>query len=621
MINRASILDDTAERALTHETARLDAAGRGEIDAAHFDGNTFCDFVEAHFHDVPKRGAAPQPFRFRDWQRDQWRQLLRVEGGELAHSTIGLNWPRRHGKSQQGGYYDLARCLCYPNQVVVIQGNSADQGAETVFEWILNTLSWSPCFGAIKRGRRPVSGVFHADPAFREMAPKLTWSVVGDSIHFSNGSVIRVASFSESSSYGKRISVYHNTELCRAPNRSVFDVGASSTGDSWCGVTLVDSNMGDEDQLVCQIARSATLTEGSAAMAPGATRDPSTIVSYIAYDSLADCTAQGLAPWLEEAWLRSRMVVMTPGEFRRNHLNRATGAGESVFAAPLVRLARTTEVVSRLICDVVVGSRGESWTSREALAAIRRRYSADVMIGFGLDRSEGGPRSDNTCCALWGMARDRQRTLGEATPLYDDRGEVVDMVDADARVVFPLALAVIPAASEGEIKRFIRRAAELYGDPWSLRFERYQAMDLSRWAEDHGFDRVALTSLTDATKHDHVRRWCELLATERMILPARAAGGAALLLEEIPRYAELPKKAGQVSSRFPKYGGRRGVRRLDLRGDGDLQECLVKDDMVEASFQAIAGLLGDQNETEGGFVFTGEVNHRDTETQSEGVRT
>ena len=568
-------------------TRKTDGATREQMRGQrHFTGDDFIRFVEAYFLDQGKSVGKPEPFRFTKWQKRAWRRFLQVDKhGVLLATTLMQNYPRRFSKSQLFAYYDLARALRYPNQLIVIQANSEDQAAETAFRWITNTIKWSLCFGSIPSSRHgqianfcPAAG----DPL--GIDDIVTIEVSKTSVTFSNGSVIMVQPFSEATTYGKKISVYHNTELCKTTNETVFDAGASSTGDAWCGVTLIDSNMGDEENRVCKLTRAAQ----EAVETKGKRGDPSTVCEYVTFDTVDECIASGMAPWLERAWLISRQIQMAPHEFRRNHLNKPTGAGDPAFSEVLVRRAfGFTE-------------QPESMEHRDALDAIRQLLSPrtsqpnfnaleklfaghSIQVGVGLDRSMGTRNSDNTVLSVVGCGV-LPALVDQKIPIFDERGEVAGHFPAEPRVFFPLWTEVIPFGADQIIKDRMYELCDdgFYGIAFSTCFEAYQAKDLATWAENEGFDKVSVLHITDVTRANQVAFFNKLLVTGRFVGPRQWYGEAALLHAETLRYSELSGEG-----RFPKYGAKPGWLNLPREEDGDPVRTRVKDDALEAVFAAL----------------------------------
>lgn len=562
------------------------AAGVADIRAAHFDAGWFIDFVEAHFWDKSKDSPSFGPVVCADFQREQLGALMVVDAaGRLASLAWVVSWPRRHGKTQWCGYYEIARCLRYPNQVCVIQGASEEHADEAAFARLVETIRESPCFiGEHKRTQDSFSAVFHA----REMAPAtkdapaslrdfrldipdgVTVDVLDGLLRFSNGSVIR--SVSAKARFGVRISCYRATDLHTAKTDEAFLAGKGSTGDSWCGLAVIDSTQGDAEQIVAL----ATEAGKAAAVTMGKEGDPSIAVSHVYYEDLRDACERGPS-WLTAAFVRSQAALMTPSAFTRNHLNKATGAGEVVFPAALLRMARETKWSDRLCQERWAGAPG-SYTPRAVYRAMRREFRGHgLRVGLGLDRSSGRAGRDRTVVVASALGVD-PALVGKTAPVFDENGAEIDRFEMDATVVLVLAVVTVPGAGKGQIRRVIRQLVRLYGEP-AMAFEEYQARDLHEWAEEQGYE-ATLEHMSDKAKHAHVLAITELLTTGRLALPGGEGGmrgGAGLLNVELSRYAETDGKGA-----VPKYGGPVGRTPLALAGHAPEQE-RVKDDTVEAA--------------------------------------
>ena len=562
--------------------------------ARHFTGDWFLDFCRVHFFHTPKDSAVAEPFEALDWQRRAWRDLLAIDdSGALRYGVIAVNWPRRHGKSQIAAMYDLTRCLFYGGQLVVIQGNSEEQGADTVMRWITSIIRLSPCFDAVDLGGGRLRAMFapKSRSAFAQI-PAVEIEVVGGEVRFGNGSLIQVRASNIASAYGRRISVYHNTEACVATGDDVYHAGASSTGDAWCGVTILDSNMGAEGGLVDRVTTAAL----RAADTDGAEGDPYARASYIRYDDLQDAVEHSLAPWLTAGFLRSRSTQMTAGEFLRNHCNHRGGAGSPAFSGSAITAARS----ARPWCAQLLGSVDphSAWTTRGAYRQIRKSFvGASVRVGYGLDRAMGVTRGDRTVFAVWGVGVDPD-LVGEPVTIYDDSGAEAGEGLADPRVYFPLAVELIDSSSASAVKRAVRKAQRLYGDPAGFALEQYQARDLADWAENEGLDGVQLRALTDGAKAAMTTRLSALFMERRVALSSARLGASHAMEIELRHYDEIPRQ-----SRFPGYGARPFSATV-LMAPGRMEDLRLKDDITEASLWAIEA-LADADQDENGGLYVG----------------
>lgn len=532
--------------------ATIVAAVRGESAPAtaasapsrHFTIDEFVAWVEASCWNLGKDNHWA-PFRFTNWQREEWRNLLAIKpDGTLDALTWMLCWPRRHGKSQVAGFYDIKRCLDYNDQLVVICANSADQSEETVFKLITDTLLNSP----------PLKRLVDADKII--LGAK-------DVFFTATGSRILCIPHSEASAYGKAIHVAHNTELCKARTDAVYQVLASSTGDKWCGVVICDSNVGDESNAVVRLLGLAGVRFLAGAIERGPPEDPSIRASYVGYDSIDDAVAGG-PPWIARTWLESRRLQMTAGEFRRNHLNIPSSGAEVCFPLALVQRAACDEI------PAIVGM--------AELNAIRDRYHNRALhIGGGLDRATGlSAKSDRTIWTVVG-AGCCPDLIGKTMPLFDDAGNPVAEVPADPWEYVVLRQFEVPLSMDKPIKDAIERDRKVFGRFTKITLESYQARDIYDWCCNKGFD-AEIVSMTWQAKAQLVRMMLELLATDRL----RFSAANVLLYYELLNYRE------DLSSATPSYEGpKRTIRAAGPDGDADLT---IKDDALESAMWAIWGL-------------------------------
>jgi len=587
--------DEAIEQAdtLSSLTGGAQAEGASAADLAgtrHFTAERFCDWVESHLCDLAKDTGRPEKIVLTGWQRREMAHLLALDDrGMLLASVLGFNWPRRYWKSGGAAAYDLARALAYPKQNIVIQGNSEDQGSETAFAWIANYLRWSPAFAAEITSRTSAHGTYSPNLG-RSLAGEgaVDWRLIDNCVWLGNESIIRVAPASERSTYGRRISVYHNTEACRALDENTYQAGASSTGDAWCGAAILDSNMGEEGNIVCRTQRAAQL----AIETHGAQGDPAARVSYIAFDSIDEAVGSGMAPWLSERFLRSRAAAMPPSEFRRNHLNQPVGAGSPAFSPQLLAIAAgkcDAETEHRARCAEIRGLLG-AVTPRLAYRQIRKMFrGGELRVGLGLDRSLGTQRGDATVLSAWGVGT-AEWLVDKTLPVYDQAGELVDERPADPSVFVALGCWLIAGAHKRIILGAIDDICGLYGMPWAAALEQYQAADLADDLRGAGFDRVSCPALTDGRKCAMVTRAHQLLATERLIVAAPTFGLCERRYEEWKRYSELEADGRERSARMPRYGATKARVAIRPAPDAAAEHITIKDDTVEADLWAIEAL-------------------------------
>lgn len=588
-----------AERSRQRDPKHSALSAQAAAMLRHFDGDEFFAFVEAHLYGPSAEASAWSPIRAMDWQREEITPLMLLDAaGRLACPTWIWSWPRRHGKTQWSGNYLVTRCLAYPLQICVVEANSEDQAADTAFFWVLSTLRNSPCFALRGEGRsRAEARKFRFTPNSKAAGPPGWWSrikpvdvtIADREVRFGNGSVIRLVTSSEASSYGGKLSVYLRTELWSAMQTGSFDGRSGSTGDAWCGLTIVDSTQGQEGGLLDRMTRDGKLARATG----GKEGDPAIAVTHVSYRDIEDACANNKASWLSLAWLRSIARRMPWPTFKRNHLNLATGAGSEVFPAALVRAASETPW-SSLLCTRTPAGWSGAFTSRKDWRALRRMFrGAELRIGLGLDRAMGVVRGDRTVAVVVAKGVDESR-LGELRVERDEDGVVE--YERDPSVYLVLAVVAIPRGSGPAIKKLVRMVHRLYGDP-ALRFEQYQAKDLRDWAESAGYDDARACAMTAQAKAQHVLRTGELLHDGRLALPAPGAQGrgwSAVLNAELVRYAEIEGEGA-----VPKYGAEKGDVDIDIDGRG-VRPVRVKDDAAEALFWGVDGVWESDPDDDGG---------------------
>jgi hypothetical protein len=585
-----------AERSRQRDPKHSALSGQAAAMLRHFDGHEFFAFVEAHLYSPSAEASAWSPVKALKWQRDEISPLMLLDAaGRLACPTWIWSWPRRHGKTQWSGNYLLTRCLAYPLQICVVEANSEDQAADTAFFWVLSTIRNSTCFTLRGEGRSRAEARkfrFAPNPKVKGWWSKLKpieVTIADREVRFSNGSVIRLVTSSEASSYGGKLSVYLRTELWSATQTGSFDGRSGSTGDAWCGLTIVDSTQGQEGGLLDRMTRDGKLARAT----EGKEGDPAIAVTHVFYKDIDDACASNKAPWLSLTWLRSIARRMPWPTFKRNHLNLATGVGSEVFPAELIRAASATEW-SGLLCTRRPAGWSGAFTTKAQWKTLKGMFrGGELRVGFGLDRAMGVARGDRSVVVVVAKGVDERR-LGTKNVERDEDGVVE--YDQDPSVYLVLAVVAIPRGSGPAIKKLVRMVRRLYGDP-VLRFEQYQAKDLRDWAESVGYDDAKACAMTAQAKAAHVMRVGEILHDKRLALPALGAEGkgwSAVLNEELVRYAEIEGEGA-----VPKYGAERGDVDINIDGQG-VRPVRVKDDAAEAFFWALDAVWELDPEDDGG---------------------
>lgn len=562
----------------------------------HFSPDEHIAWVESTCYRKTK-GLGWAPLRYASWQREVIRKLFAVDDdGELHYSTVMPCFPRRTDKTGILTRYDLCRAIAFPDQKIAIQGNSSDQGAEAILTQIVETIQNSPMFRRVGTSQDPE--IYRIDaPEFGQTAGEVTIYVYATAITTDNGSSIIIWPAAGGSTLGRGLSVYHNTEGCLATSDENYQVGASSVGDQWSGVAMVDSNMGDAENYVARFAALAADAEVEAAAAADEGRevdpsvgDPQIGCVLIQFGDLDDCLRRGcgvglddgiepIHPWLDAAWIRSRYATMLRGEFRRNHCNQPAGLGETLWSEPqvdslfldglpaIIGLNRLGDVPS-----IVAGHDGPlAWS-----------------IGVGLDRAGAFSKTpDRSVVTAVGKATvpgwvDRPR------PVYDEAGEVVGEEICDGTVYVLLGAWEFMRALRDPIQSCIQDIHRRWGiDGCAL--EQYQASDLGEWAKQQPFgEQTRVRHMTSQAKAQLVAYAHGLIVTRRFF----ASAYYSVLHREILNYAEDCTGGGQ-----PTYGAKRKKVTLDFSLGAMVgetaprntiqRETWIKDDYWESAMWAI----------------------------------
>jgi hypothetical protein len=541
----------------------------------HFTADEHIAWIEANCFREDK--GKWKPATYRRWQVQATRKLLALdERGQLVHKTLMPCYVRRCGKSEWSAHYELHRCMAYEDQVIVIQGNSEDQGEDTVLKAVVDTIRNSPSLAALeKSGKIEIAA--------------------GQVCFHETGSVIKVQPAKESTTYGQKISVYHNTEGCKASSDALYQVGASSTGDPWCGVSIIDSNMGDAANFVHDFVQKAQAAEAEAAEAAEAGRpvdlsvgDPSIACVWIWFADLDDVIKRGcgvglddpdeaIHPWLDAAWIRSRWAQMTRSEFLRNHCNQPSGAGEVLW---------TDEQI-----DPLFSANLPTIISRGAKIA-HNNWEIDtsaMAVGVGLDRAGAFSKTpDRTVLAAVG--RVIVPALIGSLPVYDERGEEIGKETCDGSVYILIGAWKFMRQLADPLKERILAIQRRWRIS-AMRLEAYQASDLAEWCETIPALKRPITEIrhmTSQAKQQLVTSVHGLIVTRRFVAPSAYN----ILREEIKNYREDASGGG-----IPSYGGKRKTMELSILlpdgkplvrdGKPATYKTWIKDDYLEAVLWAI----------------------------------
>ncbi len=536
----------------------------------HFTPDEHIEWVEKNcYRDV--KGKGWQPLRYSGWQADAIRKLFAVTSdGVLRYKTIMPCFTRRCAKTEITATYDLHRVLEYDDQVVVIQANSEEQGGDTVFKQIVDMIRNSPRLAEL------------------ETAGEIT--ILTDAILFNHtGSIIKTQPSKEASTYGQKISVYHNTELCKAPSDAIYQVGASSTGDAWCGVAFVDSNMGDKSNAVARYVDLAQAAEEEARRAADENRQPNPTIGdpsigcvYIHFDDLDDVLKRGcgvglaegvepIHPWLDPEWIRGRFAQMTRGEFLRNHCNQPSGAGEVLWS---------DEQIDPLFLEGLLPV-----LSGHSLEAAAKMIGGDGRwsIGVGLDRAGAFSKSpDRSVLPVVGKTIIPEM-VGKPMPVYDEHGTEVAQEVCDGSVYVLLGAWEFMRTLRDPIQEKITQIDKTWGIG-RVALESYQASDLGEWCKSQRFgDRVTVEHMTSQAKQQLVLFMHNLIITRRFF----ASPTYTVLHAELKNYREDASGGG-----IPSYGGPRKTVDLDVINPVSGKKLSrrttwIKDDYLEAVLWAI----------------------------------
>lgn len=564
---------------IEHLLGGQSAPAAGGEPLRHFPADEHIARVEQRFCRLTK-GQGWTPLTYADWQKREIRRMLALRpDGTLRYSTAMPCWPRRCDKTGWITRYEIDRAAEYDDQLIVIQGNSADQGAQAVLGEIAATLTNSPDLATVDgTGER---GALYNGVEF---------SIQTEAIHFANGSRIVVWPAAGASTLGRGVSVYHNTEGCLAASDANYQVGASSIGDKWCGIAFIDSNMGSADNMVARYVELGQLAEAEARAAEAEGReidpsigDPQICASYICFDDLDDVLTRGcgvglgegeepLHWWLDAAWIRSRYAQMTRSEFARNHCNLPSNAGEALW---------TDEQINPLFLDGL-----PAIIRPERMGEAARTLAADGTwsIGVGLDRAGAFSKLPDrtvlavvgrTCVAAW---------RGRPVDVFDDRGNKLDAEICDGSLYVVLAAWSFMRHLRDPLQNKLLEIHRTWGIG-RCQLEAYQASDLAEWCELQPFGaRTEIRHMTPQAKHQLVSFAHGLVVTRRLV----ASTAHELLRREMLAYREI-----DASGSTPSYGGKRTELTVEiplLGGDSGRtveRDTWIKDDYLEAVLWAI----------------------------------
>jgi hypothetical protein len=580
------------EKALGGSTPAQQAATAKEgKQRRHFTADEFIAWAEENcYRDDKLKGWVP--LTYTGWQKRAIREMMELrEDGTLRYVNWMFCWPRRCGKSEGAGVYDVCRAIRYDDQVIVVQGNSDDQGEDTVLKEIVDKLLNSPKLKA------RVSSAYG-----QKITSGGDIEIISGLITFGKtGSVIKVQPAKAATTYGQKIHVYHNTEGCVAANDKLYQTGASSTGDAWCGVAIIDSNMGDKTNFVCVIAGNAASAAEERARAVAENRppnpqigDPATCASYLSFENLDDVLKRGcgeglppgqepIHPWLKPEWIRSRYANMIRSEFLRNHCNQPSGQGDELWA-------------SEQIDPLFIRGLPQYCLDPAMLAMVARMIGSNGRwrIGAGLDRAGAFSKvPDRTVLAFTGETV-IEALIGAMVPVYDEHGIQVATEPCNGTVYVLLGAFEYMFHLRDPLQAKLLQIDRAVG-LGAVLLEAYQASDLAEWAQTQRFGEVThICHMTPQAKQQLVHFTHGLVITRRLLV-SPAYG---VLHAEFCNYREDASGGG-----IPSYGGGRKTMDLDVSGNGRKATTWIKDDYLESLMWSIEAARNARQRFTGGGIF------------------
>lgn len=517
---------------------------------------------EANVYRNAKAGWCPMTWT--PWGRGEWSRLLRLDdAGQLVYKTLMICWPRRFGKTEGIAVYQLMRMDRYPDQVCIVQANSADQAKDTVLGMAMDMVLHSPKLLARVRTNSGQLVNVKGDIVLTE-----------EGIFFDNGSCLRIQTTATrgeqgaTSGVGKRISVYNNTEGCKARSPAMMLEMGVSCSDAWNGLVACDSNMGDVDNFVSDFVAKGQQAEAERMSAIAESRpgnlsigDPSVGVSYVYFNDLDDMLTRGIAmaPWIDPATVRGNYAKMTAGQFARNILNKASGSGDEIWSAEQI-----DPLFVSGIPDVLPPS---------IIPEFARRFGGEgrLAIGVGLDRAGAFSKTPDRSVITATGRFTVPALVGKPRPVYDAKGKAIGEEVTDGTFYCLVGAWEFMHALGDPIRDKIRQIDQAYGIG-AVNLEAYQASDLGEWCKTQRFaSRSNIVHMTAQARQQLVTFADGLVKTRRLILPA----GQVILRAEFLSYREDASGGG-----VPSYSGIR--KTVELEKDGKRFTTWIKDDYLES---------------------------------------
>ena len=559
---------------------KINLGAKNNSTRKHFSADEFIAWAESNIYRDDKFNGWT-PLKYSSYQKKYIAKLLTLtDDGLLKYKTIMPCWCRRMGKSEFSVVYDIMRCIKFADQKVVMQANSSDQAQGTIFGEACKFIQNSP--------------------NLKKLTDTGAISVLSDVILFDNGSEIKFQPASEASTYGQKIHVYHHTEGCKARTQDIYDVGASSTGDAWCGVSIIDSNMGSATNMVYKFQQLAEAAENEAINAKNEKReidlsvgDSSVACSYVSFENLNDVLKRGcgvgleagiepIHPWIDANWMRGRAAQMIESEFLRNHCNLATGSGSAIWSAEQIDPLFSSQLPS------IITPANFKFIS----TLLGSKKTLRFAIGAGLDRADAFSKNPDRSSLAVTARVIVPELVGQQMPFYDKFGEVITTQISDGSFYILLGIWDFMYQLRDPIQSKILQLDKIFNGKLKFSFESYQSSDLGEWCQTKRFGKnVAIEHMTQQGKKQLVEFVNGLIVTRRFL----ASNAYSILRAEFCNYREksadgrLPTFKGKYQANF-ELDDYRPIKQFGIAtGDSkpEKYKTWIKDDNLEAVFWSI----------------------------------
>lgn len=439
--------------------------------------------------------------------------------------------------------YDLWRCFNFRYQKIKIAGNTLKQAGSTAFTYCKNISIRSPKINEVINRA----------------------NITDDRIYFPNTESVITSITSEINDVqgeAEGLNVAHKTELGEnAPGAdSNWSIMASSIGDAFNGVGLLDSTIGENGSEFNNLVELAL---------SGA--DPSIGISYINYRDLTDAVDNNLSDFIDGAWLRSRAIQMLPAMFKRYHLNQAVTDSDLLFSRSDIE-------------SIPVQGLSYPLHPKTVQKSILSRFAGGLSVNcFGLDRalsfSKHGDRTIGVMVAKGWLNDD---LLYQGIPKNALTPELKLLLAEDPFEYWILGAKVFENSMPGEIQQEILTWKTIFGLA-NVSLETYQANDLHLWCGTIN-QASELVNPTQGVQVDMFTRLHRIMTMRRL---HSAFNVDPLLL------AELENFPYELKNGKPVFGldRKKTVEFTDF--EGNRQRLEINDDFVYALALAIYGLRND----------------------------